>query len=371
MVTLESSALLKSLTDGEKAELCSMAVQRSYAAGQEIFREGDPGDGVYVVQSGRVAISARLSGGGHRIFSQVSPGDFFGEMAVLDQQPRSATATAAEATEVYFIPHGEMVGLLTRSTRLSRAMLHEISQRMREFNQQHFREVLQAERMALIGRFASAIVHDLKNPLTIIGITAEMACQERTSAETRSTCEQRIQRQIERITGMVNDILEYTKGPGEPAMLTPTDYGEFVRSVVEDLKPEVARKSVDLEQTTPPPDIKLRLHPRRLTRVFYNLILNAVDEMPAGGKVSLGFRQEGSEIITEVADTGRGIAPEIADRLFEPFATHGKAEGTGLGLSISQRVIEEHGGRIRAHNREGGGAVFSFTLPIPAAPKSP
>src|SRR5262245_3371705 len=138
MVTLESSALFKPLPDAEKAVLRETAEARNFPAGQEIFKEGDPGDGVYVVRSGKVTISARMSGGERRVFSEVNSGDFFGEMAVLDQLPRSATATAAEAVELYFIPRQHMVTLLTRSTGLSMALLQEISQRMREFNQQYF-----------------------------------------------------------------------------------------------------------------------------------------------------------------------------------------------------------------------------------------
>ncbi len=365
MVTLETSALFRTLPPVEQAELRAKASIRSFAAGEEIFKEGDPGDGVYLVRTGRVSLSARFSGGERRAFSEVGPGEFFGEMAVLDQQPRSASATAAELTEVYFVPREQMVSLLTRSTGLGMALLQEISQRMREFNQQYFREVLQAERMALVGRFASAIVHDLKNPLTIIGITAEMACQEKSAPEARKTAEQRIHRQIERITGMVNDILEFTRGTGVPTVLTTMDYATFVRSVLEELQPEVARKSVRLELPAPAPSTRLRLHPHRLTRVFYNLIFNAVDEMPEGGRVALTFRSTPTEIWTEITDSGRGIAPEIIDRLFEPFATHGKTKGTGLGLSICRRVIEEHGGRIEARNRPEGGAVFAFSLPIP------
>jgi signal transduction histidine kinase len=368
MVTLESSALFQPLPEPEKAALRASVSTRSYPAGREIFKEGDPGDGVYVVRAGRVAISARLSGGGRRVFSDVGAGDFFGEMAVLDQLPRSATATAVEDTELYFIPREQILALLTRAPGLSMALLQQISQRMREFNHQYFREVLQAERMALIGRFASAIVHDLKNPLTIIGITAEMACLEDTPPEARKTSEQRIHRQIDRITGMVNDILEFTRGSGGPVLLTAVEYGSFVRSVLEEIKPEVARKSVHLELATEPPAVKIRLHPHRMTRVFYNLIFNAVDEMPQGGQVTLRFEVKPREVITEISDSGKGIAPEIIDRLFEPFETHGKIKGTGLGLSITRRIIEEHGGRIQARNEAAGGAVFSFSLPLPEPP---
>jgi signal transduction histidine kinase len=132
---------------------------------------------------------------------------------------------------------------------------------------------------------------------------------------------------------------------------------------VDELQKEIARKSVGIEFETPPPQVKLLFHPQRLARVFYNLIFNAVDEMPDGGTIRLRFELKDGEVVTEVADSGKGIAPEIVERLFEPFATFGKTKGTGLGLSISRRIIEEHGGRIWARNGADKGAVFAFALP--------
>lgn len=365
MVTLEASKLFRQLPAAELKPLLAVAQERHFASGQEIFKEGDPGDGVYVVKSGEVEIAAAVGAEKRHGFSRVAPGDFFGEMAVLDHQPRSACALAAGDTEVYFVPREEMVALLTRSPNLCMALLQEISRRIREFNQQYVRELLQSERMALIGRFAGTIVHDLKNPLTIISIAAEVACLEFSTAEGRKIAEQRIHKQIDRITGMVNEILDFTRGTSGRMALALVDYGGFVHSVIEELQGEVSRKSVAVEFGDPPPSIKLKLNPQRLSRVFYNLVLNAVDEMPDGGKVCLRFHTSDTEVITEVADSGKGIAPEIINSMFEPFATYGKAKGTGLGLSICRRILEEHGGRIWAKNRPEGGALFAFALPRP------
>ena len=94
-----------------------------------------------------------------------------------------------------------------------------------------------------------------------------------------------------------------------------------------------------------------------------NLIQNAQDAMPGGGKVFVRFLTEKNELITEIEDTGSGIAPEIAHTLFEAFATFGKEHGTGLGLSICKKIIEDHAGRIWARNEPGRGAVFAFSLP--------
>jgi len=365
VINLQDSKLFSHLPASDLKAAQAAAREVRFAAGREIFKEGDPGDGIYVVRAGEVEISARVGVHKQHAFSRVPPGDFFGEMAVLDSQPRSATATAIGDVTAYFVPREQMLDLLARSPQLSLTLLQEISRRMREFNHQYLRELLQSERMALVGRFASSIVHDLKNPLTIIGIGAEMACLDTSTSAERKTAEQRIRRQIERISGMVNDILEFTRGGTSRTVLATVDYAAFVRSVVEELDRELARKSVTVEFLNEPPAIKLQINPQRLSRVFYNLMCNAADEMPDGGKIKLRFSASGSEITTEVADTGGGIAPEIMETLFEPFASYGKAKGTGLGLSISQRIIEEHGGRISARNNPDGGAVFAFTLPKP------
>jgi signal transduction histidine kinase len=137
-----------------------------------------------------------------------------------------------------------------------------------------------------------------------------------------------------------------------------------VRQVLEELRPEAEVKGARIDLANEPPPVRLLLDPVRLSHVFHNIINNACDAMPDGGKITLRFRQEPDVLVTEIADSGPGIAPEIAARLFEAFATYGKSRGTGLGLSISKRIIQDHGGRISAANRPEGGALFSFTLPL-------
>jgi signal transduction histidine kinase len=364
MVALESTELFGQLNKGEAAALLGIARERTFAAGQEIFKEGDAGDGVYLVKNGSVEISGLLGQNVRRVFSQVAPGEIFGEMAVLEDKPRSACARATEPTTVYFIPRSEMLKQVERSPALSLVLLREISNRLREFNQQHVREVLQYERLAVIGRFARSIVHDLKNPLNIIGITAEMAGMDQATPETRRQSIARIRKQVDRISDLIGEILDFTQGSQSDFVLAPTDYSVFVQQLVEELQPEVALKSAMLELAVPLPAVELRLDPKRLRRVFYNLINNATDAMPEGGKISLRVHRNGTEVVTEIEDSGAGIAPEIAGTLFEVFATHGKAHGTGLGLSICKRIVQDHHGWISARNEAGRGAVFSFGLPV-------
>ena len=363
MVTLDASKLFCQLNASELAQLQRIAQEQRFGTGQEIFKEGDQGAGVYVVKEGLVEISGLVAPNVRHVFSQVPPGEIFGEMAVLDNKARSACATARGDTTVYFVPRAEMLRLVEQSPTLALGLLREISQRLREFNRQYLAEVLQTERLAVLGRFARSIVHDLKNPLNIISITAEMAGMERATPEFKAEATARIRKQVERISDLIGEILDFTQGTQADFVLAQTDYGQFLAQVIEELRPEVALKSATLELEGTPPAVPLLLNPKRLRRVFYNLVHNATDAMPTGGKIILRVHVNEKDVITEIEDSGPGIAPQIADQLFQAFATHGKAHGTGLGLSICKRIIEDHQGWITARNEPGRGAIFSFGLP--------
>lgn len=363
---LETSKLFSGSSPSEMDALRNASQIRQFAAGQQIFAEGDQGDGVYLIRSGRVQISAVVSPEQRRILSRLGPGDFFGEMAVLDNEPRSATVIAEVETVTRFIPRGDLLGVLQGSPRLAVNLVREFSLRMRDFNRQYMREVLEAERLGLVGRFARSIVHDFKNPLAVISVAAEMAARDSSTAALRQMQKSRICKQVDRLSNMINELLDFTRGSQNPAVLSPTNYAIFIEQLIEELQPELKDKRVTIGCENDPPDAELLLDPTRLTRVFFNLINNAVDAMPDGGNIRLRFQVTPKEVSTEIEDSGKGIAPEIAPRMFEPFATYGKAQGTGLGLSICRRIIEDHRGRIFARNEPGHGAIFIFTLPVPA-----
>lgn len=361
MTTLETIPLFRHLNRAELQALRLIVQERRFAAGQEIFREGSPGDGVYFVKSGLVEISAGTDA--RRVFSRLGPGEIFGEMAVIELLPRSATASAAPATEVYFLPRGEMLTFIQHSPALAFALLQQVSHRLREFNHLHLREILEAERLAVIGKFARGIIHDLKNPLNIISLTAEVFSSPSLTPEARAQLPGRIQRQVVRINDLVTDILGYTEGR-RSADIRPNDFRAFVRELVAELETDVAAKAIRLVLENEPPAGLISFDPHQLGRVFHNLVSNAKDFTDEGGAIFLRFNTGAGELLVEVEDTGTGIAPEIADKLFQPFATHGKDHGTGLGLSICKKIIADHGGKIFTRSEPGHGAIFGFTLPL-------
>jgi len=366
VIALEAIPLFRQLNRQELQALKLITQERRFQAGQIIFSEGAAGDGVYFVKDGLVEIYA--GGENRRVFSQLKPGEIFGEMAILEHRPRSASAQAMQPTEVYFLPRGEMLPFIERSPGVALALLQQISHRLRELNQQHIRELVQAESLAVIGRFAQGIVHDLKNPLSIISLSSELFDMPDIPPQVRQQAQTRIRKQVERISDLVSDILLFTDTKQVGTAQKLGDYQAFILGLQPDLNAEAELKSAKVELQNIPPPIQLKFNPRRLSRVFFNLVHNAMDMMLNGGKIYIRFDFTETELITEIEDTGPGIAPEMADQLFQPFATHGKARGTGLGLSICKRIVEDHGGKISARSEAGRGAVFAFTLPLQDIP---
>ncbi len=336
---------------------------RAFRAGQTIFSAGEPGDGFYVIETGRVNIAAAVAGGDLRQLASIGPGDFFGEMAVLDDAPRSATAIAETDTAAFFLGRDQLLALLEQRPRLALNLIREFSARVRALNKKYLDEIIQAERLATVGRFASTIVHDFKNPLATIALAAELAAAPDTPAVLRGRSQDTIDRQIGRMSDMLNELIDFTRPAHRVPPLKRAAFAPFAAHIFSELREEIASRGVKLE-FSPPPAAEINLQPSRLSRLFYNLVANAVDAMPDGGKISVRFDLGPDLLSIAIQDTGPGLPPEIVQQLFQPFATHGKSHGTGLGLSICKKIAEDHGGRIWVESLPGEGATFRLTLPL-------
>jgi signal transduction histidine kinase len=361
---LRDSQLFSGLLAAELRALEQTSLLRRFPAGEPIFTEGDPGHALYVINRGRVEISALVADGERKILAHVTDGDFFGEMAVLDDQPRSASAVAEVESEIWEVSRDELLRVLERSPQVAVSLLRAFSQRLREFDRQYVAELLNAERLSLVGRFTRSILHDIKGPLSVIAMASELATLTNATDQNRKTAAERIRKQVDRISNMINELIEFTRGSRSTTIMASLDYPAYVAQLIEEIRPELALRRVEISGVDLPSGLRVRFDPRRIAHVFMNLIHNACDAMTQGGKITIRIHVEGNEVFTEIRDTGPGIPPEIADRLFEPFVTFGKTRGTGLGLSISKRVVQDHRGRISVVSEPGKGAAFTFVLPL-------
>ena len=202
MANLGISKLFECLTDAELAMLSETVESKRFEPGDIIFREGDTGDGIYVVAEGTVLISALLNKETRCDLAKLLKGDFFGEMAVIDSGPRSATASVILPATVYFIKRDTILKLLEKSPAFSLSLIKRVTGRIREFNHKYVEEILQSERLTLVGRFARSIVHDFKNPLNVIRIATEMGAMAEATPEMRTMGSERVCKQVDRLSNM-------------------------------------------------------------------------------------------------------------------------------------------------------------------------
>ena len=214
------------------------------------------------------------------------------------------------------------------------------------------------ERLAALGQLAAVIVHEVKNPLGIIKVSAG-ALRQRAHDDASSTLCACIEDEVDRMDNTVRRLLELARPP-EPA-LKPTDVGALIRQTLERLAPDLAAARIDVrcELGAAP---KVNADAEWIRRALLNLFLNAREAMPSGGALSVRLKPAAELVEIEVEDSGVGMDEATRRQLFRPFFTtrHG---GTGLGLAIVKRVVEDHKGAIRVESRPGRGSRFTLTLP--------
>lgn len=219
-------------------------------------------------------------------------------------------------------------------------------------------EAQRKDRVALVGSMASSIIHDLKNPMTIIKGYTYLHAQEH--PESRSFCSQ-IEGEIDRLTELAEEILGVAKGSSrvrkEEVQVAPfvQEFGEFIRA-------RMGLGEIDFRIQNLY-DGRASFDGRRLRRALFNLVTNALDAVPRGGRIEIRSERSGDDLHLTVSDNGRGIPREIRARLFDPFHSSGTPGGTGLGLAIVQNIVQAHGGRLKVESEEGEGTKVHLFLP--------
>jgi signal transduction histidine kinase len=245
---------------------------------------------------------------------------------------------------------------------LDRQMQHVV-QRVEEVTnrlQRHHWEMLRAEQLAAVGRLAAGVAHEVRNPLTGMKLLVEAALRPGKRQPLSEEDLEVIHGEITRLEETVGNFLAFARLPAPQRQVC--DLRAALARPLDLVRARARQQKVELTAAAPEAPVPVYLDAGQFHTVLVNLLLNALDAMPRGGALRVELEADDGECRLRVRDTGTGIAPEIAGRLFTPFAST-KPTGTGLGLSLSRRIVEEHGGTISAANLPEGGACFTITLP--------
>jgi two-component system, NtrC family, sensor histidine kinase HydH len=225
--------------------------------------------------------------------------------------------------------------------------------------QRQQQEMLRSEQLAAVGQLAASVAHEVRNPLTSIKMLVGAALR---SPETQALTGDDlgvIYKEVGRLEHTVQGLLDFARPPRTQRQ--PADLRIVLGEALDLVGARVRQQAVTIALHQPDGPVIAAIDRGQLSTVVVNLLLNALDVLPKGGRIDVTLRG-GTNVEITVEDDGPGISPAVLPRLFTPFAST-KPTGTGLGLSICKRVMQEHDGQIYAANRPEGGARFSVVLP--------
>jgi signal transduction histidine kinase len=234
-----------------------------------------------------------------------------------------------------------------------------VEQRTRQLRESQA-QTIRAEKLAVVGRLATSVAHEVNNPLQAITLQLQLIDEQPLPEEMHKRLGI-VQQEVNRITGIVQRLLDFQR----PSLSrrTPQQIATLLDEVISLVENKLYQHHITVRQWKTPNLPLVIVDGGQIKQVFLNLILNAIDAMSEGGTLSIRSRHQGNLLIISFTDSGVGMLPEVIENIFEPFFST-KASGSGLGLTISQKIVINHGGTLEVTSTPGKGSTFTVLLPI-------
>lgn len=362
--------------------LAANVFETSFGTGEIIFNEGEAADKLYIVADGIVEILKNDRDENKVTVGVHTKGNVFGEMAILDNLPRSGTARARTPVKALYLERDDFLKILDSNPSVNRCMIKSLSGIIRTFNEVHIKEnaeynkrlksvveelkkmqkeALCKERLYLMGQSASQILHDIRNPLSVLKTQALLlGTGDLSPPEKKKACENIIST-VSRMENLTTEFMDFIRGD---IKLDYTVVGarHLGDSLLESLSGKFSEKNVrlDIEYKN---EFSAIVDEGRILRCLINLIENALKAVDRGtGVVSVVFDCKNELFSIEITDNGCGIPEENLSRIFQPFFSESEG-GTGLGLQIVQSIVKAHNGEIQVKSVPGAGTTFTMIIP--------
>lgn len=370
------------LDDNEVRDLAQYCHKQHFDTGEIIFEEGAVAEKFYIVLKGSVEIWKDYSQKERDLLAVTHKEKLFGEMALIDDLPRSATVVAREPTDVLFIFRDDFLEILKQNSMIGISILRSISSMVRKSNNKFVDglrernkqlentldelkatqgELLRAERLSTLGKFSSVILHDIRNPITVIKSGAEMILLNPDKQERVEKYSNSIIREAGRMNRLASELLDYSRGEIRLS-ISAVNVRDFFDKVLETVRERYKAKHIEIKTATQS-GCTLMIDEDRMFRAFMNLTDNAQKALPKGGDILIEADKKAGEVYLRVHDNGVGMNEEVLSKMFDPFYSSSKAGGTGLGMLTVKNVVEAHHGRLVVESRENVGTAVTIILP--------
>ncbi len=368
----------------ELVKISSLMQRRVYESGETLIREADIATKFFVLIHGRLEVIKSIEGDEAETLNIIDhSGELFGEMALVEDKPRSAGIVAREPSEVLVVQKEEFLELVNHfpqftlevaksiSTYLRRTdstLIGALEEKNRELEDiiHELQETRQAlvdnERLSIIGKMASTILHDLKNPMTTIAGFAQLIGLKEMPYEEIVKYTKIIAQQVSHFNTLAQELQAFARG-SSTLQLQILDFPGCINETLSNIQFNLAQQKMSLV-TDIQGQAKINIDPHRFYRVYENLANNAAEAMSEGGTLTIKTYVNKSKLIMEISDTGHGMEQEIQEKVFDEFFTYKKHKGTGLGLAIVKSIVTDHKGEITVNSKFNVGTTFTIKLPI-------
>ncbi|HTX72919.1 MAG TPA: ATP-binding protein [Rectinemataceae bacterium] len=374
----------KGLADKEIRLVAAACAEEEREPGEVLFVEGATADRFYIVMEGKIEVWKNYYDPKPDLLAVHGPGHFFGEMALIDELPRSATVVAKEHARLLYLFRDDFRRLISERASIALSVMTAISYMVRSSNEAYVDDLrkrneeleraythlkraqgerLRSERLSTLGKFSSLILHDIRNPISILKGQLQLMEMRLGEPERLASHIKASMSELGRLERLASEFLDYSRGEIRLDMAVTTP-GELISKVEEALRDRLSRAGIRIEK-----DIRFDepviLDSDRVLRALHNVADNARKAMAnSGGVLTLKSYREGDRIVLETSDTGEGMAPETLAHVFEPFYSASGFGGTGLGMLIVKNIVEAHGGKVRLGSKPGVGTRVLLSFPL-------
>ncbi len=364
--------------------LAGICTPVNYPPRSVIAREGFDADNLFALTTGNVGIWVDHDGDGADLLAVREAPCLVGEMSVADQLPRSATIVAGSPVAGYNIDATKFRSLLQVRGSIALCLMKGISRLVRVSNNSFVSELrernqelettnselketqkllVRQERLSSLGKFSSMIIHDLRNPLSVINGYADMLQLKLDDSSTDlKKYVSSIKRESNRLTGLTGEWLDFSRGEIRLGY-TAVSISELFDRILENVTGPLSSKSIGLKLIKDF-DGTVMIDLERLQRVLINLIDNSRKACGRNGEIILSSSKNGELLVLAVSDNGSGMDEETLSHVFEPFYSTSDRGGTGLGMYIVKTVVEAHGGHVEIESRIGKGTKLTMEIPL-------
>ncbi len=380
---LREIPFFKGLTDDDINNIAGYCSDITFERGEILFFEGDRADKFYIVMEGEVEVWKSYGRDDADMLAVHGKGHLFGEMALIDNLPRSATVKARDNVVLLQIKEQDFGRMIREKTTVAFSIIRSLSAMVRKSNETFLEdlkaknekletanrnlkeaqeELIRQERFSNLGKFSSMILHDLKNPIAIIKAYTEMLSGDKSLPEKTHKYLSNINNEVERLNNLAGELLDYSRGDIRLNM-NIVNIDDFIAKLKTSIESRFSNKNIKikLENSCSTPVL---FDYERFLRVMMNLAENARKAIGKEGCFCITVSEKDSFITFIVQDDGEGMDKETMKHIFEPFYSSSKRGGTGLGMVIVKNVVEAHDGHMEVDSSPGNGTKITITIPV-------